>query len=479
MPPTRPVPLPLARRLLFPALPPAAPYPPLLAASAHPDLAPEIFDLIAQALRAYISPWWSKLSRYDREFVPEINRILIHVIHVFESRVCTIDLPRLLLRDLPLILTQHYRDYRNAASKLSSSYANGGSASLPFLFHQSQPHMAISPDGQLNEDYYRQIIDHLLHISLPPEDYAVDAVRYITREAILKVLLVDVLPKLTQPWFIQLAMLNLLGFDVQLGSYIPSKAPPSKPSLSSTASHSFLITLLSTVQKLSGVSLTILHAYKQAVNTIKSVNQFPARQPTPSTDQSDAEASEGNSSDSLPMPSERTSTALRPSSHLTSSPPATILPLLVLFSEMLGMAERLAALVMTTILFFITILWTSFLDRLLPHLLTTTLDSTFILNLTRLVKRTLFPNGYPGPPYDDPTPEEQSLIRARLTAARPSGILAYFTPIILGPDPTATLDAAIEPLSNSTCNLHLAVIIIDRILAGLFPELIHSDKVSP
>lgn len=93
------------------------------------------------------------------------------------------------------------------------------------------------------------------------------------------------------------------------------------------------------------------------------------------------------------------------------------------------MTERLASLVITTILFVMTVLWTSFLNRLAPHLLLTSLSSTFVLNTTRIAKRTLFPNGYPGPPYEDPTPEEQSAIRARLTAIRPTGVLGISTVI--------------------------------------------------
>lgn len=213
--PTRPIQLPLARRLLFPARPPDAPYPPLVS----PELDAEFYDFIALALRAYVTPWWSKLSRYDKELLPEINRILVHVIQTLQSRLHNVDLACLLLRDVPVILTQHYRDYRNAASKLSSSYANGGSYSIPHLFHQSQPHMALSLDGTIKQDYYRQILDHLLRVSLPPEDYAAEAERYIIREAILKVVLVDVLPRVTQPWFIQLAILNQLGSD-QISSYI-------------------------------------------------------------------------------------------------------------------------------------------------------------------------------------------------------------------------------------------------------------------
>lgn len=184
--------------------------------------------------------------------------------------------------------------------------------------------------------------------------------------------------------------------------------------------------VLSTVQKLSGVSLAIVRAYKQAVSTIKSVNQLPlckvpppSQAPSPNQTNSDAStSSETSSPDSLSTSGE----SLRASAQAPSSP-ATVLPLFILFSEIFSTTERLAALIITTILSLITVLWTSFLDRLVPHLLMTSLNSTFVLNTTRLAKRILFPNGYPGPPYEDPTPEEQTAIRAKLAAIRPTGVL--------------------------------------------------------
>lgn len=202
----------LARRILFPNH--SGELPPLLATSnTPPELHAELYDFIALALRAYINPWWTKITRYDKEFLPQITRILIIVIRALESRLLALDLPPLLFHDVPIILTQHYRDYRNAASKLSSSYATGGAASLPHLFHHLQPHIALSPDAAIDLQYYRQIVDHILRACLPPEDYEPEAERFIVREVILKVLVEDVIPKITQPWFIQKSILDLLGSD--------------------------------------------------------------------------------------------------------------------------------------------------------------------------------------------------------------------------------------------------------------------------
>ena len=67
-----------------------------------------------------------------------------------------------------------------------------------------------------------------------------------------------------------------------------------------------------------------------------------------------------------------------------------------------------------------------FLDKLLPHLLLTTVTSpSFILNSIRTAKKALFPNGYPGPPID-PTPGEQAEMKRRLLAWRGGGSLGMF-----------------------------------------------------
>ena len=201
----------LAKRLLFPHLSPDAEVPPLLTSpNLPPELNAEIYDFIALALRAFVNPWWTKISRYDKEFLVQINQLVTQVVRSLEIRLSKTDLSLLVFRDLPILITQHYEDYRIASSKLNTSYSMGGTGSLPLLFHQFQPHMAVSADGSINEDYLRQSVDFVLKACLPPEDYDPDTERFITREVILKVLTGAIL-QISQPWFIQRLALDLLG----------------------------------------------------------------------------------------------------------------------------------------------------------------------------------------------------------------------------------------------------------------------------
>lgn len=201
----------LAKRLLFPHLAPDAEVPPLLhSPNLPPELNAEIYDFIALALRAFVNPWWTKISRFDKDFLVQINLVVTQVVRSLEARLLKTDLSPLVFRDLPVLITQHYEDYRLASSKLNTSYSAGGAVSLPLLFHQFQPHMAVTADGSINEDYLRQAVDFILKACLPPEDYGPDPERYVIREVILKVLK-DAIPRISQPWFVHKVALDLLG----------------------------------------------------------------------------------------------------------------------------------------------------------------------------------------------------------------------------------------------------------------------------
>ena len=206
-------PLSLSKRLLFPHLPSSTDLPPLLATSVPSELTHESYEFIALSLRAFVHPWWSKITRYDKELLPDIARILTVCIRALEARALAADLSTLVYRDIPVLVTQHFKDFRNAEAKLLTSYATGGAADLPQLFHQLQPHMALSADGRIEEEYFRQIIDHMLKACLPEEDYDAEAERYIIREVILKVLLKDIIASITQPWYLHSLLLDFIGAE--------------------------------------------------------------------------------------------------------------------------------------------------------------------------------------------------------------------------------------------------------------------------
>ncbi|KAF4605422.1 hypothetical protein EYR40_004206 [Pleurotus pulmonarius] len=491
-PKPRQQPVSLAKRLLFPALP-TNDLPPLLkTATVPPELTAELYDFIALALRAFVNPWWTKITRYDKDFLPEITAILTVVLQSLESRVLAADLAPLVFQDLPAIITQHYQDYRNAASKRSTSYAGGGALNTAHLFHQLQPHMAVAADGRLDPEYFRQVIDHVLKSCLPAANYDAEAERYIVREVVLKVLLQDVIPKIIQPWFIQKVILDLFDPSEDL---TPLKTPESTsttalPPSPSFSFHNIAVFFLSAIQSLSGFCLVLINTYKQAVSTIKLVNKSTpkGRSPSPPLPTPVVELTMPPTPLTPPISTTSSTSSIHSPINTTQPSPPDLsisqadnyaLGPLLMFNEIFCTRERLASNMITTTMTLLTTLLMTFLDRLLPYTLYNNLSPQFVTNIVRIAKRTLFPNGYPAPPPPDPTPEEQATMRARLVSWKPKGSLVYMFQLILGRDHPATLAAALDPLTNAVCNAHLVVLILDRVILALFPELgVHSEDTT-
>ncbi|KAF8845426.1 hypothetical protein BDN67DRAFT_1065284 [Paxillus ammoniavirescens] len=482
----------LAKRLLFPHLPPGSDLPSLFASPAcPPELNDEVYDFIALALRAFVNIWWTKITRYDKEFLPQIASIVTHAVRALEERLLNVDLSLLVFCDIPAVITQHYRDYRHAASKVSTSYATGGALSLPQLFHQLQPHMAISADGSIHEEYFRQAFDHVLKACLPPDDYAPEAERFIIREIFLKIVVKDIIPRVTQPWFLQKTVLDLLGPSSDVVSdKQPSDTPASASHANSHFSKSGIIVLfLSAIQTLSGACLALIHAYKQTIITITLVNKSSFPLPTPRTQPARSQLDVpgatpfATSRDNFLSVSSISSDASSSTSHYASTSqgkleqptvraPDLVRGPLVMTWALLNVQERLATTALFQTIFMFCRFFHSFMNKLLSHFLYThVLSAPSMLSIIRLSKSTLFPHGYPGPPPIDPTPEEQFIIRQQLVKRMAERFPALVSSALLGPSPITSIDAIVDPLGDSTCNAHLAVFSFDALLLTVFPEM--------
>ena len=461
----------LAKRLLSPN----DPLPLLLSSpNAHPELTPELYDFIALALRAYVSPWWSRISRYDKDFVPHITRIIVHVVGVIDARIQNLDINALVFHDVPVILTQHIRDYRTAQAKVATSYAAGGSLSLPALFAHLQPHTAVLSDGSIDADYYRQVIDVVLRVCMPPEEYEPEVERDIVAEVILKVLVNDIIPKLSQPWFIHQSILSLLppteyevGHSLYNWPYLTflQITPPLQGTRFSF--QTAIVVVLSALQSFSATCLALIHAYKSTISTIKLVHQSPKPTPAePISVVSSKSTRPGSIASGSTFSETITPTPLTPlTTHYAHHP-------IIFIHKLISASSRFTASILLTLLSMLTTAFAPFLDKLLPHLLSSFLSPLSVLHVTRTAKNTMFPNGYPGPPPIEPTPEEQAALRESLAHWKPRGPLGTLWPVFLGPDPPVTMAQAIEPLDDAQCNTRLIIFLLDRLMSVLFPELL-------
>ncbi|KAI9512633.1 PXA domain-containing protein [Russula earlei] len=489
----------LTDRLLFPHLAPSSPRPPLLqSSSTYPPLDAELYELIALALRAYVNPWWTKITRYDKELLVDLTRILSSVLRALEARALAADLSALIYHDVPTVLTQHCADYRVAARKLGTSYAAAGSASLPMLFHGQQQHVGVSVDGKIDEVYVRAAVDVVLKACLSPEDWDPEAERYLIREIIVKTVCVDIVPRVTQPWFLHSTVLAYLG---------PADEPPRPPDTprSNTNSslvpslHTIIVSFLSAVQAISSTALYMIHIYKRTLHTIKSVHNSPPYVPLQSTTiptplvprETSAAPSppipENSYMTSVPSPSQSVVTSLSSGPNNRGTPPPTppspirapphnlARPSLLLIAELLSLSTRFSGAALVFLSDALISAFASFFDRLLPlFLYTTVLTPAQITALVSAAKNSLFPNGYPAQSPPDPTPEEQTVLRSDVLRRLAQLIPGALAPLLLGPAPSArerTLSALLDPFDEQACNAHLFMLIFDLALLALFPEM--------
>jgi len=438
---TKPGHIALHRRLLFPHLPASSPVPALLR-NASPELNAELYDLLALALRAHITPWWSKITRYDRDFIPQVAAILSHVLRVFEERVVEADLTDVLFRALPIVLTQHYEDYRAAEDKVGTSYAAGGAMDVPQLFHQLQGHMAIDAEGHIDPSYIRHTLDHVLEACLPAEDFESDAEHAIVREVIAKVVMNDIAPLLVQPWFIHKIVLGVL----RPGSEKSQTPPASKTTHESATSrasgptfHTVVVFVLSSVQYLSGLCLAIIQFYKQTVQAIVLVNS---------------------------------SAGGKRVAGAATAPLGYGACILNLVAAMMTLEKRSASKAVLVLLEILTLSFSSFSDRFLTygsHKYIVTEEA--VLSAVKTSKQTLYPNGYPGPPPMMPTPEEQGMMKEQVISQLLDRVPALLAVVLLGPKTRETMEDALAPLSSTVCNAHLLLLLLDLMIVSLFPEL--------
>ena len=382
--PGTPAVLPLHQRILFPPSSTARP-PRILHSSAHSTLDPVILDLVALALRAYVTPWYNGgISRDpDKAFLQAVTAVLVHVIQALEVRLATVDWAELVVRDVPELVAAHYRDWDLATERAGSGSAHNLSPEQ--LFHNLQPHIAISltpsPDGpssssasvpHVDKVYLRTLVDHLLKALLPPDDYRAETERAIVREILVGVVFGAVFNRVAQPWFLhgviarQLEAVEAARRARDKGEAAPAAGPATSTTLSGLERAA--AALLSLPSRLGGLA--------------SAASAF----------------------------------ALSPSPGRRSSTPPLHTSLLILFSAILPSSAFLSTLLS------LVSLPLSFLSTRLDSFLARSIDCTMTASTVRTIlegaTRGMFPcDGWPAPKEEDPDEAAQEGLKRRCEEA--------------------------------------------------------------
>ncbi|QRW18988.1 20S proteasome subunit [Rhizoctonia solani] len=419
-PPKPKVPVSLARRLLFPNLPPTTPLPPILTLGLSEDdptlveLNKELYDFLALALRAFVQVWWGQITPRDRDLIPQITRVIIHVIQDIEQRASSVDLSNLVLHQIPTLVDLHVNDYRVAAMRMGTAFTNTSpSPTIAGLFHMLQPHVAIQTNQEvgtpiISEVYLRQLVENILKLSLPPEDWESETERCIVREILACVVLGNVFKKLAQPWFLHQIILGLLK--------PPSIQPERPPRITILKALKVLLTVPCTFGPGFGDIRLIGHAnniqsgpnrhlYIPIYYDIDPCRESQSRT-AKATQRKDTSESIMSLSSSLEGKIE-TPTEIIPEDMANED---ILLPSLKLVGDLIQVEDRLPINTVLLLLRLSSRLCQPWLEKLIPFMLYRIISPISLIGAIQAGKRALFPNdGWPGPAPAEPTIEEQLL----------------------------------------------------------------------
>ncbi|OJJ47653.1 hypothetical protein ASPZODRAFT_131207 [Penicilliopsis zonata CBS 506.65] len=138
----------------------------------------QLYALVAIIIKEFVYSWYSKITT-DQVFVQEILQVIAHCTRALEQRLRQVDVPQLLLDEIPALVEAHITSYRLAQQQ---SKLSGLPSSRRAVYHALNPHPSFSPvpdpsdpqtvaQQQENEALYRQLLAQgVLAVLLPTED---------------------------------------------------------------------------------------------------------------------------------------------------------------------------------------------------------------------------------------------------------------------------------------------------------------------
>ena len=407
-----------------------------------------ILDLIALVCREYIHSWYGRISPdRDRHFVQQVCAILVHLIQALEVRIAHLDWVELLVLDLPAVLERHVRDWDQAQDKAGTGHAHN--YKVDEVFHLLQPHIAVAtvegtagPGSEPSVDptYLRAMVDNLLRLLLPPEDYRAETERTIVREIVVNVIFASIYSKVAQPWFLHSTIVKIL--EAGEARRAPEVARRRREASAAAKEPPLPITPQLVRDKALSVLSTIPKLFNAVTSSLSALYHTATSAPVPP--------------------------------QYANQPPLTT-PIFNLIKTLLPSASLIAQslhylqLPLTLLSSFTTALTFHLVN---DKLVTATLAHTVLDTATRA----LFPDGHSPPRAPDPTPAEQDDWRRRCDAAvaraLPGPLVRALVREGAGDRALALARHLLRALGSHVANVHLLVLVVDLVVGKLFPEMV-------
>ncbi|KAF2214944.1 hypothetical protein CERZMDRAFT_66179 [Cercospora zeae-maydis SCOH1-5] len=472
------------------------------------DVDIQLYALIAVVLNLFVQTWYNRITP-DQEFIASIVQIIAHCTRALEQRLRHVDVERLLLDELPELLTEHVDAVRIAQTALRARFTT---AEVRHRYHALRPHPALSPvpvDAETTREQQQEneaawcllLVDRVLPLLLPPEDLQNPCLDVLVSEILAELIFHNgICGKACEPWLLWDGITKLLR--AMRSSDTAHKTPQNKGPHTNSSSQREALELL-TAAPASNASHeqlrprrrfeVITHTFWTVIQAVMTIwllvrtftlammqaSSIPAR-PVRSSPTSDGLI--GASDEPQPTPKEGQSARLDGETR-----PIIGMHVWECTSKLLMLEQRTPWLSgMLSLL-----QWTglhgpgqvcstnSRLDRLLSfqlHARVLNNANKWLPSILQATRNALFPENVPAPARVPPTADETVQMRQECAAvivdAVPDVVRARFFATghveVMRQDVEMELDVL---LGDVYLNKHLVVRVVELVVARLFPEL--------
>ncbi|XP_039986445.1 sorting nexin-19-like isoform X2 [Xiphias gladius] len=212
----------------------------------------EIHNTVKKIIRDFVTSWYSTVS-YESGFETEVQEAMISMAMELKMRAKQVDRKELLQKILDLFGC-HLQDYIRAKELVSeqqtpmiTKWSSESQQLWKAYFRVTTPHVAMTSDTvELN--YTRAVVDLLLHVLVPLPHLETRTGRFVVGELINCNVLLPFIAKLSDPDWLNILMIEILGQSSKPQEPITTETLTSSPPITQPLAESELAPLKETTQ---------------------------------------------------------------------------------------------------------------------------------------------------------------------------------------------------------------------------------------